>query len=247
MGKAKQSDLPRLHVTWRKPGSGTDGLVSLLRRHGHLHWRDDGSLRVQNIWTERELGEWRVAYRLGTTSGGVPCIMEMRLFPRERVPLPHGPKRPGSRPKPTLEDYRAPGQWLTGEMLGLLAAVPGSGITARLLRSIRVALDAESMRQVLDFASFKAVAEGNLPTRKRKPRTRKKPKASPQRKPGPKRRLPYYQAVAAEYRRALLSGENPSHAVAVKFQQKPETARGHVRIARHLGLLGQASHGKASF
>jgi hypothetical protein len=73
---------------------------------------------VDEAWLEAAVDEdWLAAYRI-VQQEGAPVIAEVRVFPREA-------------------GARTAGEW-SGSYLGLLAAVPQGGITARLLRTLRL-------------------------------------------------------------------------------------------------------------
>ncbi|MGE3273852.1 MAG: hypothetical protein AB7O67_01985 [Vicinamibacterales bacterium] len=78
--------------------------------------------RAHDVWVEVELGEgWRAAYRIVPSSPfGEPAIGELRVFPSEG----HAPTRP-------------PGEW-SAELLGTRARCPRGGVTAKVLKSIRL-------------------------------------------------------------------------------------------------------------
>lgn len=87
-----------------------------------------GEARVLQTWIEVPVGAWIVAYRLANDHG-TPVVGELRMFPAERG-------RPG------------PGDW-SGELLGPEAPVPRGGITARVLRRVRVRAYLTTMSEVV--------------------------------------------------------------------------------------------------
>jgi hypothetical protein len=91
-----------------------------------------GLAQVPEAWVEVPFAPgWVAAYRL-VSEHGRPVLGELRLFPDE-------PDRP------------RPGWW-SGEVLGSAAVVPEGGITARVLRRVRVAEYVREVGRVLDRA-----------------------------------------------------------------------------------------------
>ena len=92
--------------------------LSQLNSFPHLR-----ALPVEEVWLPLDLGDhWRACYRLAV-QGGAVVVGEVRVFPRET----------GASERLLLSS----GQW-SAEMFGSSATVPPGGITARLLRQVRV-------------------------------------------------------------------------------------------------------------
>jgi hypothetical protein len=88
-------------------------------------------IRTDDGWLEEPIGsEWVVAYRLNAQHG-VPVVAEVRLFP-------HEPGRPQAQV----------GEW-SAMILGSRATVPPGGVTARLLRAIRLGAHHRAAGQTL--------------------------------------------------------------------------------------------------
>jgi hypothetical protein len=114
----------------RKPGA-----ADLARWLGisadRLQLGKDGSTQVNSLWFEVPLGTvWRAAYLL-TVERGQPIVAEVRIMPLETAP-----KRPA-------------GMW-SGEVLGSLATSPPGGITARLLRTVKVGEHQQCCGEILE-------------------------------------------------------------------------------------------------
>lgn len=219
-----------------------------LQIHTLKQLRDEGVLPrhivVANFpevaWYEAPIGDtsqWTAAYRLVPQRGRV-IIAEIRLFPRERRHM--------------IE----PGEW-SAEYLGPGAHVPRGGITARLVRKVRLGLmakpgtsDSEITRLVtwwreqLNEEVRDVGAEGilphqtvNLPPPPGTPRRRGRP-AWPDRR---------YAQVAKAYAEELVKAQNekrpphPAQAIMKRLKlESPAKARDAIKRARERGFLTAA-------
>jgi hypothetical protein len=100
-----------------------------------------GEFWVNDQWLDQQVGDWRVAYRLGV-SGGRCVIAEMRV-------MPHEPTSKQARDgQPERGTDRPVGEW-NGSWNGLRAyGIPSAGITAELLRSIPIGKAATAARRI---------------------------------------------------------------------------------------------------
>lgn len=87
-----------------------------------------------DTWISQEIGAWTAAMRIVPTKNGNPAVAEVRMFPRE----------PAETRKAS---GLAPDEW-SGCFKGIEAAVPGAGITARLLREVQIGL---AVRNATDY------------------------------------------------------------------------------------------------
>jgi hypothetical protein len=188
---------------------------------GHRTGLEDiGEAVVLETWIDVPLGaEWVIAYRL-VSEQGVPVVGELRVFPAE-------PNRPG------------PGTW-SGEFRGTLARVPHGGITARLLRRLRVRAYVRSLPEVLRRIREMPDVAGSLGWAP--PPTPVQPRVGG---PGRKGRPPvFYAAIARDYARAVKRGSSqPIKDVARQWEEESEKVREMVRRARRLNLLTAAEPG----
>jgi hypothetical protein len=183
-----------------------------------------GEASVLETWIEVPVGAWIVAYRL-VNDQGVPVVGEVRMFPAE-------PGRPG------------PGQW-SGELLGPEARVPRGGITARVLRRVRVRAYLTRMSEVVRQLRVEApawaprygwaVIDPTAPGAAR-PGARRGPKGRPD---------SFYAEVAREYVKAVERGSyRPVADLARRRRASPTKVRDMIRRARARGLLTLEGPGK---
>lgn len=175
-----------------------------------------GVAQVVEAWIEIPVGDWIVAYRL-VNDRGTPVVGELRLFPAE-----------GARP--------GPGQW-SGELLGPEARVPRGGITARVLRRIRVRAYLRVMTEVVrrlraaapKLAQRLGWATPAEPAAEARPGSRRGRKGRPPE---------FYAAIARDYVAAVARGSwRPVVDVATRRRLRVTTVRDMIRRARSLGLL----------
>lgn len=185
-----------------------------------------GEASVFEAWVEVPLdGAWIVGYGI-VNDQGTPVVGELRLFPAE-------PDRPG------------PGRW-SAELLGLEARAPRGGITARVLRRVRVraylAKMSHFIRDVRAAAPGLAdmygwsVREAPVMAESRLEGQRRGPKGRPD---------SFYARVARDYVRALERGSyEPVAAVARRRGESVAKVRDMIRRARKRGLLTLEGPGK---
>jgi hypothetical protein len=183
-----------------------------------------GTRTIKNCWLETDLsGGWRVAYRLAAEAGH-PVVSEVRVYPAER---------------------RAPAGWWSGEELGMEATtVPPGGLTATLLREVRLGAHLLEGKAALEWAKTKTRPRGgdvSLITAWLR-RLGLKSLHPPERKPGPGRLgRPRHEVarIAREYARAV--SRNSRHPIqdvqAVHRHLSLDQLRDVVRRARQLGYL----------
>jgi hypothetical protein len=188
-------------------------------------------VRTDNIWLEEPLGAaWVVAYRLSAQQG-MPVVAELRVFPAE-----------SDRPRGQV------GEW-SATVLGSRARVPSGGVTARLLRAIRVGAHHRAAGQtfrMLRRALAQSIPEA-LETQVLSDAFDRHALAGP---PMPGRRgVPQapviYAALAATYATAIQTGHAaPARLVAERHGLDRARARKALYRARALGLLTKASQGQ---
>jgi hypothetical protein len=171
--------------------------------------RDLGTVLTEPTWLEVPLGpKWLVAYRL-VSQAGQPVVAEVRVFPQE----------PGRQ---------VAGRW-SGEWRGINARVPRGGITARLLREVRIGEHGKRLQEILtkwaptlrDFEVDFTPSTPSRPMRGRKP-------------------LPdiRYARVADRYVKALMSGARRPVAVVARALRIPvPQARDFIHRARGRRML----------
>ena len=129
---------------------------------GPLQAKDVGLVVDTSVWVEVPLAQgWMVAFRL-SPQDGQPVIGEIRLFPDES----NAPYKDGTR-------WRRPaGRW-SGDYPGASAAVPRGGITASVLRTIRMLSFKGLLRRILNqhAAAFRS-ADLGLPLTSARPMRR---------------------------------------------------------------------------
>jgi hypothetical protein len=167
---------------------------------------------------------WTAAYFL-VEQDGRPVIGELRIFPTE---VPAEPLR-----------GRPPGTW-SGHALGMKAPVPRGGLSARLLRGVKVGY------------YFKAELRGRraaaLPSGLRVFHRPRHPTASPRSEASRRGRPPRPDEelipIAAAYADAVRRGEDHPRAALVKqLKLSGATIRDRIHRARQRGLLTDARPG----
>jgi hypothetical protein len=183
-----------------------------------------GEARVLETWIEVPVSQWIVAYRVVEDHGRV-ALGELRVFPGE-------PGRPG------------PGQW-SGELLGPRARVPKGGITAGLLRQVRVRAYSVKMSDIVKRLRTEAPGLAPLVGWGVSERTAHEERGLGQRR-GPKGRPPlFYAQVARDYVKAVERGSlRPVAHVALRRGVSNSKGRDMIRRARELGLLSLEGPGR---
>lgn len=177
------------------------------------------------VWLEVTLGEdqeWVAAYRIVPDEDRRPAVAELRVFPNE----------PGRR---------NPGRW-SAERLGDQAPVPGHGLTARLLRQVKVAEHVDGkMTEILE------AQRGRLPAGRVAERLAEHGLAdAPPRFRGRGREDTYLASLASQYVQLLDQGSRtPVQALASQLGQDPAEVRDLIHEARSRGLLTAAPKGRA--
>lgn len=165
---------------------------------------------VREVWVEAPLEkEWIAAYRL-VVQGGQPVVAEIRVFPREP------------------ETNIGPGHW-SADVLGSEASAPPGGISARLLRKLKVGVHNRfAVEQVRLFTKlFGADIFFDLATIPAPPNRKKK---------GQRGRRPLdkivYARLARDYATAARTHSKPIVVVAEKHGLPTSVVRDRVHIAR---------------
>jgi hypothetical protein len=188
------------------------------RQLGMFHPR---ALDDRSVWVEAPLGEaWTVAYRL-VVQRGVPVVGEMRIFPHDEYPGRH------------------PGEW-RGVFLQAATAAPEGGLTARLLRQVRVGEHMKVMGQILEKLRGELSHLGlTMPPPRRTPR----PVKIQDRK---HRQDGLYARLAEAYVAAFNAGSRtPSADVARRWKLSAAKVRDLLFKARRRRLLTAAPNGKS--
>ena len=171
-----------------------------------------------SVWAQINLGDsWRVAYRIIPQDDEL-VVGEIRVFPREGNWF----KEP------------APGEW-SAKVLGRLAKVPPGGITARLLRQVKVGQHHEYANEFVK--KFYPQIEDYLSA----------PRSSP--KPRRKNRLSdvYLAALAGLYVAVLDTGvKQPIVELSRRLKRKREEIRDHLHQARNRKILAGGRQGRAT-
>lgn len=189
------------------------------RRLGMFHPRafDDKS-----VWVEAPIGEaWTAAYRI-VVQRGVPVVGELRIFPHDDYPGRH------------------PGEWRARFLQASTEAPPG-GLTARLLRQVRVGEHMKVMGQILEkFAGELKPLGLTMPPPRRAPR----PMKIRERSHG---RDDLYARLAEAYVAAFNAGSRtPAADVARRWKLGPDGAakvRNLLFKARRRGMLSDGPGG----
>lgn len=186
-----------------------------LRTPHETFLRTARQIDLRSTWVEDCLGGWMVAYRI-VSQDGAPVVGEIRIFPFE-------------------ETRKRPGLW-SGELLGAKAKAPHGGITAELLRRIRVTEPLTVAGKILE--RFRQLAPWHLDARElTAPLRRRGPKGHPDR---------FYAEVAQEYVAAFKAGSrSPAGDVARRRRLTPARIRDLLHEARRRRLLTPATmHGR---
>jgi hypothetical protein len=188
---------------------------------------------VQETWVEVPVADdWIVAYRL-VPQRGVPTIAELRVFPRQ----------------PRSAD--SPGGW-DGEWRNFDVAVPRGGVTARLLRRVKVGDHLRFGNEALAWFQKEArrapygigVAFGVDVFDQ--PKGRREAKAKHHAGGRPKHPDAFYAEVAERYASVFREGQRkPVEATAAAMKQPVPNVRSMIHEARERGLLTRVSQGKA--
>jgi hypothetical protein len=177
---------------------------------------------VNDAWLEAPIDDhWTAAYRL-TMARGKPEVSELRVFPTE----------PDFRNRPE-------GEW-TGAWLGVKALAPRHGLTAKVLRQVRLHLHLAEVPKILAHFKERGVSSEfvepfglSLPT----PPDRRRG-----RKPLPDE---FLAGVAHDYAAAAAAGsKHPLRDVAVGRGADIAVVRGWVHKARERRLLIGGAWGK---
>ena len=180
-------------------------------------------LQSSETWVEAPIGDkWVAAYRL-VSQEGQPVISEFRLFPSE--------------PEKRVRDHDV-GRW-SGAFTGAKAQAPRGGITARLLRQVRIGEHAKFAGEFLAYLQKQygrtLFESGNVLGRRGFT-----PPVAPARSPRGRKGRPdlFYAQIAAVYAKALKSGSrHPVEDVATAFRLRTAHARDMIHQARRRGLL----------
>jgi hypothetical protein len=180
---------------------------------------------TRDLWILEAIDHWQAAYRMAVQDGAA-VVAEIRLFPAE----PHWPA----------------GEW-SGVLRGLHASVPRGGITARLLRRLRLGAHVLEGRHVLVKLRQAASAKGKRSTLRDMLRTDGLTHAAAPQRPKVGGRKPSrdLDRVATVYRAALEHGDRaPVQAVARALGIKSKAASNAVDRARTRGLLSPTTRGR---
>jgi hypothetical protein len=184
------------------------------------------SVKVEEAWVEAPIGNvWVAAYRL-LIQDGHPVIAELRIFPAEPV-----------------RDMA--GRW-SAEVLGHNAKAPHGGITARLLRCVRLGEHINELGKIIRWWRQKGgdelfepdamlgrrgfKAEGEQKSRRGRPQV--------------KRDL-FFAKFAADYEKLLRAGSRKPVAEIAKRRKLPkEKVRAVIHEARKRRLFSKGIQGK---
>ena len=225
---AEEHDATRLQVPPERVNQAPDGRYV--------------TVTVECPWIYEPLDDaWVVAYRI-VAQGGEPVVGEVRIFPRE---TPKGDLR---------TSLLGPGEW-SGKLLGHLATVPRGGLTARLLKRVRLGAQVTNVRHVLqwwDSGAYQDLAKQELGAEVASPLEPGGFASAMGFAPRPKRGRPpaaplYYARLARDYVSALRRGSRrPLADLAATRNMKVSQVRDAIRRARSLGLLtGGKKSGRA--
>jgi transposase-like protein len=171
---------------------------------------------ADSLWIEMPLGAaWTVAYRL-VPQQGQPVVAELRVFPTE-------------------PDRRAAGEW-TGCYTGVRATVPAGGLTAPMLRRIRLHRNLVAGKHAIAWVARHTAVPVLGRFGLAQPKVRGERRQPHRGRPGWSRAE--YARIAAAYVSAIEHGSTrPVADVARRRRLEPSQARDAVRRARELGLL----------
>jgi hypothetical protein len=201
---------------------------------------------VDDVWVEVPLGrDWIAAYRL-VEQRGYPVVAELRIFPAEKKVWKN---KVGSR---------SAGEW-SAEILGRTAKVPRGGITARMVRAVRIG---EHHRVASEFISELRgqggepnialdLIQGKAAGRMEVHSTFEIKKTEPRSDVRPRRRLAkgrpeiFYAEMARAYVEELQAGsKRPIVDLAKRLRLDRSKVRDMIYAARRRGLLEGGSQGK---
>lgn len=200
------------------PSCGTLTALECAVCHGHVPLTGP-----PETWLEVPVGDdWVAAYRIVPDEDRRPVVAELRVFPNE----------PGRR---------RPGRW-SAERLGDQSPVPGHGLTARLLRQVKVTEHVDRLMPQILEATRKKVPGGRVAERMAehgladdRPRFR-----------GRGRDDAYLALLASQYVQLLDQGSrSPVQALASQLGQNPAEVRDLIHEARVRKLLTDAPKGRA--
>jgi hypothetical protein len=189
---------------------------------------------VTDFWLDQRIGEWTAAFRIVAVKGR-PAIGEVRIFPAHDVV----DAADGSVPQwPS-------GEWVSGTLAGVRAAIPTGGVTAKILQDVKPHLMrrlAEHIVRLLYRNQRGRVPPPVLqyfspyaPPRVRSTRGRKSLSHA------------FYAQIARDYDDARRTGRPPAQCLMQQHHAPESRVRGWIHRARRLGFLeGPVLHGKAS-
>jgi hypothetical protein len=214
---------PRLSFrTDARPVTGFDAAAHRLKPRPFENRKFVGLVDAAEVWIEATLtNSWRIAYRI-IPEGRRAVVAELRILPVE---------------------VNAPAGWWTGHVPGAQPRVPSGGVTTKLLRSVTLGHDLQSLEKILQAVqsqygpdAFTAngpydVSKGFGPL----PRQAvKRPRSGRGR---PAQTDLEYARLAADYVRERQAAGNPILRLARKRRQKASTVRSAIARARSRGML----------
>lgn len=208
--------------------AGVPGTHLFVERRGPVD--PDSSKLVEELWVERSLGDgWLAAFRL-IPQDGQPVVAELRIFPEEENPK------------------RKRGQW-SAHMLGLDAIAPRGGLTARVIRRVRLEDVQSAFSEVIANLVQRFGSETPLPPLDpflSRIRIEEIARLANQR-PGPAGRDDtFYAAVAANYLARIRAGsKQPLKELSTELSRPTSHVRQLLATARDRGLLTRAVQGRA--
>ena len=180
----------------------------------------------RSVWYETPIDDtWMAAYRLAPQAGHV-VVAELRVFPIE-------PERPRS-------STRGAGLW-SAELLGDTARVPRDGLSARVLRKVRMGEHSTKADEALEWWRRSGMLEGFSGLGDTRRRTRPT---------GPTRGRPghpplYYARLARTYAAAVArQSPRPTEEVAARHRLTVARARDLIHKARVRGFLTTTIKGR---
>lgn len=197
---------------------------------GRTHVPGDRTLCATDAWEEIPIDQkWMSAARL-VYQGDDLVIGELRIFPREQV-------APWTWNGNEVDERFEPSAW-SAELLGIVARVPHGGLSARVLRKVRLREHARVLSEKLAQWARVAGYAGHgfkVPATER-PR--------PERRTG--RSDIFYAKLAWEYVRALARDpRRPVALLAHKRKLPKERVRDMLHEARERGLLSPGHRGRS--
>jgi hypothetical protein len=181
---------------------------------------------VPEAWIEIAVSnEWMAAYRLLPGPHGEPVVSELRIFPLEAV------------------TGRPPGRW-TGTALGLDARFPPGGISAEVVRQVRVA---EHWRIGPEFARWMSSISRGLAMQPVQSfqRTSDSTRLGKKRGRPPIRSDQFFAVLAKEYAERIAKGSRTPTADIARRRRFPQSrVRDLLNEARRRGLLSTPGQGK---